>query len=108
MSYAEQEYYDIDMPQDLSPKYKSVSVQTDKCGKNNLKELFDGFSQKQIGKVMDILVQYVKNDSENIASSESFVPEYCEVRSQIHNQNNGLGHLVSYQLRVKSLLNLDY
>ena len=80
MSYADQEYCDIDMPQDLSAKYKSVSVQTDKCGENNVEELFEGFSQMQIRTVMDILVQFVKNkDSESIASSVPFVPEYCKV-----------------------------
>ena len=69
-----------DIPEDLSVKYKSVSVQTDKCAQNNFEELFDGFSQEQIRKVMDILVQFVKNkDSENIASSVPFVPGYCKV-----------------------------
>ena len=80
MSYAGQEYCDIGLPQDLSAKYKSVSVQTDKCDKNNLDELFDGFSQKQIRKEMDILVQFEKNkDSESFASSALFAPGYNKV-----------------------------
>ena len=38
----------MDMPEDLSAKYKSVSVQTEKWGKYNFEDLFDGFSQKQM------------------------------------------------------------
>ena len=60
--------YDVDvtdttvkqeMPEDLSAKYKTVSVQTEKWGKYNFENLFDGFSQKQMKTLMDILAMFV-------------------------------------------------
>ena len=45
----------IDMPEDLSAKYKSVHVQTEKCGGNILENLFDGFSENQVKTLLDIL-----------------------------------------------------
>ena len=69
----------IDMPEDLSAKSKSVSVQTDKCGKNKFEDLFDGFSQNQIKSFMDILVKFVlKRDNESIVDPEPAVPDNCK------------------------------
>ena len=62
MEYAENEYRDkypadidvaansgdMDMPEGLSAKCKSVSVQTDKSCKQEIENLFDGFSEKQM------------------------------------------------------------
>ena len=70
----------MDMPEDLSAKYKSVSVQTEKWGKYNFENLFDGFSQKQMKTLMDILVVFVaKKDDETIVDTGQFAPGYCKV-----------------------------
>ena len=71
----------MDMPEDLSAKYKSVSVQTEKWGKYIFEDLFDGFSQKQMKSFIDILDKFVaKKDNEHIADREQLAPEYCKVR----------------------------
>ena len=71
----------MDMPEDLSAKYKSVSVQTEKWGKYNFEDLFDGFSQKQMKTFITILDKFVaKKDNEHIADREQLAPEYCKVR----------------------------
>ena len=72
----------MDMPEDLSAKYKSVSVQTEKWGKYNFEDLFDGFSQKQMKTLMDILTMFVsKKDDEKVADTEQFAPGYCKVNN---------------------------
>ena len=48
-----------DQPEDLSAKCKSVYVQTDKCGGNIFENLFDGFSEKQVQTLLDILARIV-------------------------------------------------
>ena len=71
----------MDMPEDLSAKYKSVSVQTEKWGKYIFEDLFDGFSQKQMKTFINILDKFVaKKDNEHIADREQLAPEYCKVR----------------------------
>ena len=71
----------MDMPEDLSAKYKSVSVQTEKWGKYIFEDLFDGFSQKQMKTFITILDKFVaKKDNEHIADREQLAPEYCKVR----------------------------
>ena len=70
----------MDMPEDLSVKYKIVSVQTEKWGKYNFVNLFDGFSQKQMKTLMDILVVFVeKKDDEKIIDTEQLAAGYCKV-----------------------------
>jgi hypothetical protein len=73
----------MDMPEDLSAKYKSVSVQTEKWGKYNFENLFDGFSQKQMKALMDILVVFVaKKDDEKIIDTDQLAEGYCKVSIQ--------------------------
>ena len=48
-----------DLPEDLSAKCKSVYVQTDKCGGNIFEKLFDGFSERQVKTLLDILARIV-------------------------------------------------
>lgn len=70
----------MDMPEDLSAKYKSVSVQTEKWGKYIFEDLFDGFSQKQMKTFINILDKFVaKKDNEHIADREQLAPEYCKI-----------------------------
>eukprot|EP00092_Neocalanus_flemingeri_P039151 GFUD01042613.1.p1 GENE.GFUD01042613.1~~GFUD01042613.1.p1 ORF type:complete len:351 (-),score=141.82 GFUD01042613.1:63-1043(-) len=55
-----------DMPEDLSAKHRTVSVQTETCIHDKFEQIFEGFSQTQIKSLMNILVQYVlKEDDEN-------------------------------------------
>ena len=70
----------MDIPEDLSAKYKNVSVQTEKWGKYNFENLFDGFSQKQMKTLMDILVVFVaKKEDEKIIDTEQLAEGYCKV-----------------------------
>ena len=65
----------LDMPQDLSPKYKSVAVQTDNY-KVNLEELLETFSQKQVQSLMSMLIQFaMKRDNESIEDKEKILTE---------------------------------
>ena len=64
------ENIDIEMPEDLSAKYRSVSVQTEKC-QDKFGQLLEGFSQKQVRSFMNVLVQIVlKRDGESVFSPE--------------------------------------
>ena len=65
VKYEAMENTDLDMPEDLSAKYKSVSVQTENCHQDKFKQLFEGFSQNQIGSLMHLLIQFLtKKDDE--------------------------------------------
>eukprot|EP00092_Neocalanus_flemingeri_P013056 GFUD01014070.1.p1 GENE.GFUD01014070.1~~GFUD01014070.1.p1 ORF type:complete len:372 (+),score=131.29 GFUD01014070.1:128-1117(+) len=56
----------FDIPEDLSAKHRTVSVQTETCIQDKFEQIFEGFSQTQIKSLMNILVQYVlKEDNEN-------------------------------------------
>jgi hypothetical protein len=71
----------MDMPEDLSAKYKSVSVQTEKWGKYNFEDLFDGFSQKQMKSLIGILDRFVaKKDDDHVGDREQLSPDYYQVR----------------------------
>ena len=64
----------IDMPEDLSAKYKSVHVQTEKCGGNILENLFDGFSENQVKTLLDILAVIVaKRESNSFLEKKPFI-----------------------------------
>ena len=47
-----------DMPEDLSTKHRTVSVQTETCNQERFEKIFDGFSQEQIRYCMDILIHF--------------------------------------------------
>ena len=47
-----------DMPEDLSTKQRTVSVQTETCNQERFEQIFDGFSHKQIRYFMDILIHF--------------------------------------------------
>ena len=55
-----------DMPEDLSTKHRTVSVQTETCNQERFEQIFDGFSQDQMRYFMDILIHFdSKKDSGN-------------------------------------------
>ena len=55
-----------DMPEDLSTKHRTVSVQTDTCNQGRFEKIFDGVSQDQIRYFMDILINFAsKKDNGN-------------------------------------------
>ena len=47
-----------DIPEDLSVKHKTVSVQTEMSIQDKLEEIFEGFSQNQIQFFMEILSNF--------------------------------------------------
>ena len=47
-----------DMPEDLSAKHRTVSVQTETCNQERFEQILDGFSQEQIKHFMDILIHF--------------------------------------------------
>ena len=56
-----------DMPEDLSTKHRTVSVQTETCDQERFEQLFDGFSQDQINYFMNILIHFAsKKDLGNL------------------------------------------
>ena len=56
-----------DMPEDLSTKHRTVSVQTETCNQERFEKIFDGFSQEQIRYFMDILIHFAsKKDIGNL------------------------------------------
>ena len=55
-----------DMPEDLSTKHRTVSVQTETCNQERFEQLFDGYSQDQIRFLMNILIHFAsKKDNGN-------------------------------------------
>ena len=64
---AEMEDDSLDMPEDLSTKHRTVSVQTDTSLQDKFEEIAKGFSRKQIRSLMNVLVTFVlKEDDGNI------------------------------------------
>ena len=57
-----------DLPEDLSIKQRTVSVQTETSIQNRLEEIFEGFSQKQIRFFIEIFCNFKKTKGH-----ESFV-----------------------------------
>ena len=56
-----------DMPEDLSTKHRTVSVQTETCNQERFEQLFDGYSQDQIRFLMNILIHFAsKKDLGNL------------------------------------------
>ena len=56
-----------DLPQDLSTKHRTVSVQTETCNQERFEQIFNGFSQEQIRYFMDILIHFdLKKDLGNL------------------------------------------
>jgi hypothetical protein len=56
-----------DMPEDLSTKHRTVSVQTETCDQERFEQLFDGYPQDQIRYFMNILIHFAsKNDLGNL------------------------------------------
>ena len=56
-----------DMPEDLSTKHRTVSVQTETCDQERFEQLFDGFSQDKINYLMNILIHFAsKKDLGNL------------------------------------------
>jgi len=84
LDVAEMEDDGFDIPEDLSAKHRTVSVQTDNHLKDEFEEIFEGFSQNQIRLVMDVLVQFVLkedfgNNSDKLETisrkpKQSFIP----------------------------------
>ena len=55
-----------DMPEDLSTKHRTVSVQTETCNQERFEKIFDGVSQEQSRYFMDILINFAsKKDNGN-------------------------------------------
>ena len=55
-----------DMPEDLSAKHRTVSVQTETSNQERFEQIFDGFSQDQVRYFMDILIHFAsKKDNGN-------------------------------------------
>ena len=59
-----------DVPEDLSAKRKSVSVQTDKREQDKFQELFDGFTENQLRAVMNLLMNVVNQRKEEKMQTE--------------------------------------
>ena len=56
-----------DMPEDLSAKHRTVSVQTETSNQERFEQIFDGFSKEQIRYFMDILIHFAsKKDIGNL------------------------------------------
>ena len=55
----------VNMPEDLSVKYRIVSVQTETCLQDSFERIIAGFSQKQLGSLMNVLVQCVSKEDVN-------------------------------------------
>ena len=77
--YESQEIIDDceDMPEDLSVKHRTVSVQTETFIQDKLEEIFEGFSQNQIKFFLEILSNFKKSKED-----ESFV-RVCENFSNV-------------------------
>ena len=66
-----------DMPEDLSVKHRTVSVQTETFIQDKLEEIFEGFSQNQIKFFLEILSNFKRSKED-----ESFV-RVCENFSNV-------------------------
>ena len=92
---AEMEDDSLDMPEDLSTKHRTVSVQTDTSLQDKFEEIAKGFSRKQIRSLMNVLVTFVlKEDDGNIQ-------EKLEDRLRNFSKN-------SEQVIFFSFYNIDY
>jgi len=82
--YESQEIIDDceDMPEDLSVKHRTVSVQTETFIQDKLEEIFEGFSQNQIKFFLEILSNFKKSKED-----ESFV-RVCENFSNVSEKTN--------------------
>ena len=82
VTIAKMEDDSLDMPEDLSAKHRTVSVQTDTCLQDKFEEIFQDFSRKQIRSLMNVLlVQLVaKEDVGEIVDTtlESFSTKKSE------------------------------
>ena len=79
-----------DVPQDLSAKVKSVSVQTDSSHDTILRDLLTGFTDKQIRVLLNVLSQLLwKNNQEIPESAESYATPGLQ-RRVINNTPNDL------------------
>ena len=74
---------DMDKPEDLSAKCKSVSVQTDKWCKQEIENLFDGFSEIQMKTFLDILAMFLAKRQHGSSADivEQCNQSYFKVRS---------------------------
>jgi len=63
-----------DVPQDLSAKVKTVSVQTDSSHDSVIRDLLSGFSEKQVRLLLGVLSQFLwRNNQEIPEDSESLI-----------------------------------
>ena len=80
-----------DMPEDLSVKHRTVSVQTETSIQDKLEEIFEGFSQNQIKFFMEVLsnfkrpkeVESIARNCENISKVSEKVRRYKGIISHI-------------------------
>ena len=63
-----------DVPQDLSAKVKTVSVQTDSNHDSVIRDLLSGFSEKQVRLLLGVLSQFLwRNNQEIPEDSENLI-----------------------------------
>ena len=61
-----------DMPEDLSVKHRTVSVQTETFIQDKLEEIFEGFSQNQIQFFMEILSNFKEPKEDEVRGFKIF------------------------------------
>ena len=63
----------FEMPEDLSAKHRTASVQTETCLLDKFEQIFKGFSPNQIRSLLNVLVTFIsKEDDRNLDKLETF------------------------------------
>ena len=104
-----------DMPEDLSVKHRTVSVQTETSIQDKLEEIFEGFSQNQIKFFMEVLsnfkrpkeVESIARNCENVSKVSEKVRRYKGIISHF-NEIDDFIKSINFSLEYQFLRNKTY